>query len=167
MGKIILVGTLYGLGTYLLLFCIGLLLTRIKLIHKLPVVWEDVNAITVLKALIVAPLVEEAIFRYLPITVIFLRTSDTKIIWAVVIFCSVLFGRTHGSTYCILLQGVGGLVLSAAFLQEGYFAAVIAHSLVNVINIVMPCALKIPSFQRCPHGGHFNPFNTQTPPSPQ
>ncbi len=56
-----------------------------------------------------------------------------KPIWKFAVFSSIIFGIVHGGPINILIQGVGGLFLSYAFLKNGrsYWSAVALHAAYN------------------------------------
>lgn len=120
------------------------------LIHFLPaqeyppsVTWADI--------VILAPLMEEVMFRLFPIMVIssagFSPVAERRhyLFWGIA--SSVIFGIMHGSLASILVQGVGGLALWTLFLYasrlakdpvRGYLSAAVFHALHNLLWYLAP-----------------------------
>ena len=94
--------------------------------------------------LIASPMVEEVLFRLLPIGIVSrIWGKENKIVlWSVIIISSVIFGLIHGSWRNIFLQGSVGIVLSMAFLKGGYLSSFIAHSYCNFL-VTMVAIMKI------------------------
>lgn len=73
--------------------------------------------------LLLVVFLEELVFRFLPLFIaVSLFGSSRR--WAVLVvaaLASVVFGWAHGGPQYILVQGVGGLFLSAVFLKCGGF----------------------------------------------
>lgn len=87
--------------------------------------------------LIAAPLVEEFIYRFLPIRCVKLFTTNKIVIRVVIIFSSAVFGAMHGYWYNIFIQGFSGIIFSVAFLKGGYRASVVAHATHNGVLMVL------------------------------
>lgn len=82
---------------------------------------------------LIAPVWEEAAFRYAPITIAML--FNKKLVLPVVIISSAIFGWGHGhGAYSVMLQGVGGLIYAWIYIRNGYsyWSSVTAHSMWNV-----------------------------------
>lgn len=122
-------GFIYGISSFLAAL-IGLSL--VSVFDKPPpspldkMIKENFLFVTVI-AVTIAPLLEELIFRFVPIKLTQRFTKNKKILWLVIICSSVLFGLEHASWHNIFAQGIAGLILSAAFLRGGYWLAVLAH----------------------------------------
>jgi len=96
---------------------------------------------TIVRGLLVAPLVEELIFRHIPISLL----KDTQLfkdksIYFIAIL-GIIFGAIHGGFYNILIQGVAGFAFGWVYLKNGmsYWSAVSAHFLYNfMIYVIFP-----------------------------
>ncbi|OGZ58225.1 MAG: hypothetical protein A3F94_02540 [Candidatus Spechtbacteria bacterium RIFCSPLOWO2_12_FULL_38_22] len=98
---------------------------------------KNVNYVRVfITAVVAAPIIEEFLFRTLPIK---LFASHTKIVQNIVIFLTsfVLFGWLHGGPQFMLIQGVTGLLYAYVYLKRGYFTSVIAHATHNAIVVTL------------------------------
>jgi len=85
-------------------------------------------------ACIWAPLWEEALFRYFPIT--YAKQMGEKFILPIVIASSCIFGWQHGHIQQgVLVQGVMGLILSYVYIENGfsYVSSVLTHMFYNII----------------------------------
>lgn len=83
---------------------------------------------------VIAPIWEEAAFRFGPLEVI--RGND-KFLLPVVVMSSVLFGWLHGGPSHIMIQGVFGVIFCWLYIKNGYsyVSSVILHSLWNTSMI--------------------------------
>lgn len=84
------------------------------------------------------PLFEELLFRHVPIR--FAKAAGEKYIIPTIIFTSAIFGLVHGNgMYSVLIQGVGGFVLSCLYIKNNYsyWSTVTAHSLWNISVIYL------------------------------
>jgi len=88
-----------------------------------------------------APVVEEAIFRMLPLTIV--KNSRPDVVRAVVIVvCGIAFGWAHGSPLNVFIQGAGGMILGWLYLKNSrnqltsYLSCVIVHAMYN-FTVVM------------------------------
>lgn len=81
-------------------------------------------------SLVWAPLVEEAIFRWAPLT---LQKSYNIPLWPVIVLSSSLFGWLHGGPHNLLIQGVYGVVFALVYVKNGhcYWSSVSLHFLWN------------------------------------
>lgn len=85
---------------------------------------------------LIAPMWEELIYRWLPLMLtrkIHRHTGHDYTIYAILL-SSAVFGIGHNNgIYSILLQGVGGVILSYLFILNGYryWYNVLAHALWN------------------------------------
>ena len=93
-------------------------------------------------AVVAVPLIEEGLFRFLPIrlTQTIFRSRKTMLgvaLCVVICVSSVLFGYLHGGLLFIPIQGVYGLLLSWLFLKNNnsFISIWIAHVALNVIII--------------------------------
>lgn len=100
--------------------------------------WHTIILILI-TAIVLAPIIEESLFRLLPIGIVFLiwGKENKFILWPVIIISSVIFGWVHGSWQNILIQGSVGIVFSMAFLKGGYISAVVAHAVYNFIAVAV------------------------------
>ncbi|MDO8600869.1 MAG: CPBP family intramembrane metalloprotease [bacterium] len=124
----------YGLCSFSVSVAITLILYKFSVIHELP---PDIRPLHILYAVIIAPLFEEFIFRFIPIKLTEIFTKRKSILWSVVVLSSILFGVAHGSWYNIFIQGPSGIILSVAFLRGGYFTSVAAHATHNGITLLI------------------------------
>lgn len=97
----------------------------------------------VIRAVVLAPLIEEHLFRCLPL--VFLLwiplaqgRSRNRLVLEGVLFSSVLFGLMHGSPWNVALQGVLGVVLCWVYLKNNLsrWSPIIVHSLYNIVAIM-------------------------------
>jgi len=94
---------------------------------------------------IIAPIWEEAVYRYLPISLCKLSSKSEEIIFPVVIALSCYFGFIHYGAASIAVQGVTGFVLFTVFIRNGssYWSAVVLHSLINTsLMFLLPYLIK-------------------------
>lgn len=89
----------------------------------------------VLLALIVAPLWEEFFYRLLPIYFLQMTGANKATLWLVIVVYSIVFGLSHGSWHHIFVQGLAGLVFSAACLRGGFWMAFFAHFFHNFLSL--------------------------------
>ena len=141
-------GICAGFGLFAYVFCFGLILylwfdySRIVLmgdVHVyLSIKYGSLAHITMfaLLVLILTPLWEEALWRWLPIRVTQWTTDQTWPLWIVIIIVSAIFGKIHGSYVNIFIQGVAGIAFSWVFLKRGYLAAVTTHVTYNTLLFV-------------------------------
>ena len=96
---------------------------------------EDLNQPIFLFFLMVvlAPFIEEVLFRFLPIKGIKLITDSKNILWIAVVLVSILFGSLHGSWHHIFIQGASGVIFSLTFLRGGLVSSVTAHAFTNFV----------------------------------
>lgn len=90
-------------------------------------------------ACIMAPLWEELAFRVIPISIA--RKFGDQFIIPVILLSSLLFGWGHGNgTNSLLIQGVGGLILSAVYIKTNYnyWCVVVMHSAWNIWVLFLP-----------------------------
>lgn len=81
--------------------------------------YEDARIPAFFYACIMAPLWEELAFRVIPISIA--RKFGEQFIIPVVILSSLIFGWGHGNgTNSLLIQGVGGLLLSVVYIKTNY-----------------------------------------------
>jgi membrane protease YdiL (CAAX protease family) len=95
----------------------------------------------ILRGLTVAPIFEELVFRFIPLTLL----KDTQLFkeksMYFVAILAILFGAIHGGFYNILIQGVAGFAFGWVYVKNGmsYWSAVSAHFLYNfMIYIIFP-----------------------------
>ena len=75
---------------------------------------------------VLSPLVEEILFRFIPLYP-FVRYGNDYLIWSVAVLASIVFGFLHGSWKHILNLGVVGIVLSGLFINLGFTSCLAAH----------------------------------------
>ena len=91
--------------------------------------------------LIFAPVIEEALFRLLPLTLVLDKHPD-KIRAVQIAVCGIIFGWMHGSPLNVFIQGFVGLMLGWLFVKNyssqwaAYFSCVIVHALYNFTVIM-------------------------------
>ncbi|KKU52527.1 MAG: hypothetical protein A3A28_05830 [Candidatus Sungbacteria bacterium RIFCSPLOWO2_01_FULL_47_32] len=129
------IGLKFGLlNLACMVFAVGPILDLTGISEKLPVIVgpeEPVTFLLFLETVLLAPFIEEAMFRFFPIRICRWLTKNKIILWAVIICASILFGRAHGTWWNVLAQGIGGIILSWAFLRGGYVSSVTAHAVMN------------------------------------
>lgn len=83
-------------------------------------------------ACIMAPLWEEVVFRKFPLDVIKASKKEELLI-PTMLFTSVIFGLGHYGVPSLLIQGVGGFVMSAVYIKNGfsYWSSCFMHFLWN------------------------------------
>lgn len=83
-----------------------------------------------------APLWEELAFRYVPITIA--RNAGHKYILPIVVGSSIFFGVLHGGVINILIQGVGGILMSYVYIKNGYcyWSSTAYHFLWNAMLVI-------------------------------
>ncbi len=102
----------------------------------------------VVRGIFLAPLVEEFVFRWLPLTlalkVAFFK-EDKENLYILVAFLACIFGYIHGSFYNILIQGVAGFFFGWVYIKNGmsYWSAAATHFLYNFVCLVIfPALIK-------------------------
>ena len=85
-------------------------------------------------AIIGAPIIQEPIFRFIPYQFFYLPTDR---FWEVGLVSSLIFASIHWyfGKYFVIYAFVGGMVLWWTMVNFGLIGAIIAHSLVNVIDL--------------------------------
>lgn len=84
-----------------------------------------------------APITEEFIFRWMPITIAIIILGDErfkKIRWYFAGLISIAFAAVHYGYYSLFIQGCGGFFLSYLYYKNkgwGYASGVVAHSAWN------------------------------------
>jgi membrane protease YdiL (CAAX protease family) len=89
-------------------------------------------------ACIMAPLWEEAAFRYAPITIA--KNFGEQYLLPVIVISSVLFGWGHGfGPISLLIQGVAGFLFSLLYIKNNYsyLSTVVSHFLWNLTLIFL------------------------------
>lgn len=90
-------------------------------------------------ACVFAPLWEEAVFRFFPLSIA--KGIDSKYTWPIVVVSSIIFGLAHGSILNILIQGFGGFLLAGVYIKNGwsYKSSVAYHFTWNLmVAFVLP-----------------------------
>lgn len=83
-----------------------------------------------LLAVIIAPIVEEFLYRYVPLKIA--KNYFRKNIITIAIASSVIFGLHHGSVLNIPIQGVFGLLFTWVYIRNGLPYAILSHALWNL-----------------------------------
>lgn len=85
-------------------------------------------------ALVMAPLIEEIIFRVAPIGLV---KDKPELIYPTIILSSALFGYLHYGAMSWPIQGVLGFILSVIYLKNGYsyWSVVLLHFMWNAYVI--------------------------------
>lgn len=92
--------------------------------------------LSIFMALVFAPVVEEAIFRMLPLTFVVGRHPD-KIRAVVIVICGIFFGMAHGHPLKVFIQGFLGMMLGFLYVKnhnsqfKAYLSCVIVHAMYN------------------------------------
>ncbi len=86
---------------------------------------------------VLAPLVEESIFRWVPIRLTKFFTDSKVVLWSVVVIFSIIFGSLHGDPASMLIAGVAGLLLSNVFLKGGMISSWTAHTFFNSVGVTV------------------------------
>lgn len=117
----------------------GFLSVMFSWLPSIPVVGEFMAqspGIFIFMALIFAPFVEEAVFRYFPLT--FAIDCDKRKLRAVlIVVCGIFFGLAHGHAFNVFIQGVVGYILGLLYVKNhrsqigAYFSCVALHSMYN------------------------------------
>jgi membrane protease YdiL (CAAX protease family) len=85
-----------------------------------------------------APIWEEALYRYGPLTIA--KNIDNQHVIPVAIIASCIFGWGHGESHeGVLVQGVLGLIFSIVYIKNNfcYFSSVLLHSLYNTTLVIL------------------------------
>jgi len=129
------IGLKYGAASFFISFSIMMLFVAAGYIEMSPLEKRlDLNLATWLTVsiIVLSVFLEEFILRFIPLKITLRLTQNNKIIWSVVIAVSFLFGALHGSFYNLFIQGIIGIMFSAAFLRGGYVSSVTAHLIHNL-----------------------------------
>ena len=86
-----------------------------------------------LLSVVVAPLAEEFVFRFVPIRLMQKATESKRVLWAVVIVSSLIFALGHEHPAPIPVFGAVGVILSLVFLKGGYWTSVLSHATHNTL----------------------------------
>jgi membrane protease YdiL (CAAX protease family) len=90
----------------------------------------------VFQAIIVAPLIEEFVFR---VGMVGWTKDYPNLRISALIFSSAVFGFLHGGWGNIFIQGAGGLVIGGIYIRNNYcyWSAVSAHALWNLFLVFL------------------------------
>ena len=96
-------------------------------------------------ALFFAPVVEEAVFRMLPLTFVLGRNRD-KVRAVVIVICGIFFGAAHWRLmpFSVFIQGFTGIMLGRLYIKNAnsqltsYFSCVLCHALFNFTVMMLP-----------------------------
>lgn len=96
-------------------------------------VYDHPFLVEIFLSVLLAPLIEELFFRHFPIQII-KATGKKELLWPTILFTSALFGIMHDGYPSILLQGVGGLLLSIVYIKNNYsyWSSVALHAMWNL-----------------------------------
>ncbi|MFA6603391.1 MAG: CPBP family intramembrane glutamic endopeptidase [Patescibacteria group bacterium] len=92
--------------------------------------------------LVFAPVIEEAIFRMLPLTFV-IGQHPERVRAVVIVICGIIFGWAHGSPLNVFIQGFVGLMLGWLYVKNNtsqkaaYISCVIVHALYNFTIVAM------------------------------
>lgn len=125
-----------------ILYSLGFELPSNKVIDLFDGGWLDV-LVGFFAVVLLAPLLEELVFRLIPLGITLKFTKSKAIFWAVAFVSSVVFGVSHGSWYNIFVQGIIGMIFSWAFLKGGYWLCFFAHASCNLLLITPLLLAKI------------------------
>jgi len=102
-----------------------------------------------IRAVVLAPLIEEHLFRCLPLVfLLWLPIAEgrrrRRLVLEGVLFSSILFGLMHGSPWNVALQGVLGIVLCWVYLKNNLsrWSPIVVHSLYNIAAILFTIFAK-------------------------
>lgn len=139
MGKKISQGMLYGILSSLCSISIYIILTPFsqRVNRSDPFITENPLWLILWSSIIVAPLAEEFIFRFLPINSIRRFSQNRIILWFGIIAVSALFGKLHGGWNNIFIQGSAGIIFSYCFIRGGYIGSVSAHAMSNSLILIL------------------------------
>ncbi len=88
----------------------------------------------ILVLLVLTPITEELIFRFVPIkTCQFFVPETPQILWPILLSSSVLFGASHGGWPHVFIQGLSGIIYASLMLGTGFWASCIAHATCNTL----------------------------------
>lgn len=83
-------------------------------------------------ACVIAPLVEELMFRVAPVMILEKLKLVKKVGLEIMFLVSLIFGFMHGGNINIFIQGIGGIGFSYLYLkQRSYWSVVFVHFLWN------------------------------------
>jgi membrane protease YdiL (CAAX protease family) len=95
------------------------------------------NAYIFFITVLLAPLWEEAVFRYFPISLA-RKLGVNELLVPFMVLSSIIFGLGHGSPFNILLQGIMGFMFSCIYVKNGYsyWSTFTLHALWNFMCII-------------------------------
>ena len=103
----------------------------------------------VVRAVVLAPLIEEHLFRCFPLFFLICfpvldKRASARLLLEGVLFSSILFGLMHGSAWNVALQGVMGVVLCWVYLKNNLsrWSPIIVHALYNLAAIIFTILVK-------------------------
>lgn len=93
--------------------------------------------ISIFECVILAPLIEEYLFRHFPIT--YCKVLSKRLIVPVIFFSSIIFGLVHYGAPSVPVQGVCGFIMACVYVKNGYsyWSTVTMHALYNLIIILI------------------------------
>jgi len=97
-----------------------------------PIVAVPRAALTPIEAIIVAPLLEEIVFRAAPLWFTRKLSRDETLLGVVIITSSFFFALIHNGQMQLAIQGIGGVLLCALYLKCGGMRGVLFTPLVVV-----------------------------------
>ena|SRR6266496_2024741 len=116
---------------------------RYKLIATETAPWQALFG-----ACIMAPLIEELIFRYGTFQVLRTSSKFEQLKLPVMIISSVIFGWLHGSFFNVYIQGTAGFIMAWVYLKNNhsYWSSVIVHACWNFALLYwLPSMVQQPS----------------------
>ncbi len=104
---------------------------------------------------LIGVMIEEYIFRLMPLEFALNRKFNSKQLSCVVLLVSTFFGYLHGGVEHVFIQGFGGIVLSVVFLKCGgmnknyrkaYICSTASHYCFNMILLVFAGIMGVEKF---------------------
>lgn len=96
----------------------------------------EASTLSVIISFVIAPFLEEYIFRFLPLRFGKKWNCQEELMWVSIILFALMHKGNYdhfGLYYCFLIQGVLGFTLWQVMQKTNYVTAVIFHSLYNVM----------------------------------
>ncbi|KKT82426.1 MAG: hypothetical protein A3B99_00195 [Candidatus Yanofskybacteria bacterium RIFCSPHIGHO2_02_FULL_44_12b] len=126
------IGVKYGFFYLLWALLVAIVMDFTGLTPPGPATKADLSPAFFFIAVVFAPLMEELIFRFFPITLVRFVTKNKLVLWLTILSVSIIFGYLHGYWQNIFIQGFAGIMFSRAFLAGGLLCSFSAHSFVNL-----------------------------------
>jgi len=125
----------------------------VSLLKYFPEVADVVMAspgLTLFMVLVFAPVIEEAIFRLLPLTIVQLVRKPQLTRAVLIVVCGIAFGLAHGHPLNVFIQGFAGLMLGHLYLKNArsqlssYLSCVAVHAMYN-LTVIMVALMSVPA----------------------